>query len=50
MDSLFTKLLVIQKYRPGEVAYFQDRLTSGKSVVLLFDPAHPKHVLFPETL
>ncbi len=42
--------IIRKKYRPEHVQFFQARLASGQPVFVLFDPARPKHAIFPETL
>jgi hypothetical protein len=42
--------IVIQKYQPEAVAFYQARLASRQPVYMIFDSAKPKRSIFPETL
>lgn len=42
--------LVIKRHDPTVVALFREYQESGKPLRMLFDPAHPKRVLFPDAL
>ncbi|MBL9216148.1 MAG: DUF3592 domain-containing protein [Opitutaceae bacterium] len=42
--------LVVRRHQPDIVAFAQERRASQQPVFVLYDPAHPRRVLLPETL
>lgn len=42
--------LVARHYKPEIVAFAEERLATQQPVYVVYDPAHPKRVLLPETL